>query len=77
LLSEEEWTVRMKEKRRAGEGSSRGGGDRGGGGKQQGKGSVDKKARRSSPNRTPVASAARSGTGHANARVKSRRRRRI
>jgi len=42
LLTEEEWTTRMKEKRRSGEGSSRGGGDRGGG-KQQGKGPADKK----------------------------------
>ena len=41
LLTEEEWTARIKEKRRSGEGSSRGG-DRGGG-KQQGKGPADKK----------------------------------
>jgi len=43
LLSEEEWTMQMKEKHRTGEGSNRGGGDHGGGGKQPGKGSVDKK----------------------------------
>jgi hypothetical protein len=45
LLTEEEWSARMKEKRKTGEGSSRGGGDRGRGnsGKQRGKALVDKK----------------------------------
>jgi len=42
LLTKEEWSARMKDKRRSGEGSSRGGGDRGGG-KQQSKGPADKK----------------------------------
>jgi hypothetical protein len=42
LLTEEEWSARMKEKRRSGEGSSRGGGDRGGN-KPQNKGPADKK----------------------------------
>jgi hypothetical protein len=45
LLTEEEWSARMKEKRKTGEGSSRGGGDRsgGGGGKPRGKWAADKK----------------------------------
>ena len=42
LLTEEEWSARMKEKRRYGEGSSRGGGDCGGS-KQQNKRPADKK----------------------------------
>ena len=42
LLTEEEWSARMKEKRRSGEGSSRGGGDRSGN-KPHNKGPADKK----------------------------------
>jgi transposase InsO family protein len=45
LLLTEEWSARMKEKHKTGEGSSRGGGDRGGGngGKQRGKAPAEKK----------------------------------
>jgi hypothetical protein len=45
LLTEEEWSARMKEKRKTEEGSNRGGGDRGGGngGKQRGKAPAEKK----------------------------------
>jgi hypothetical protein len=45
LLLMEEWSAQMKEKRKTGEGSSRGGGDRGGdnGGKQRGKALAEKK----------------------------------
>jgi hypothetical protein len=45
LLTEEEWSARMKEKRKTREGSSRGGGDCGGGngGKQRGKAPAEKK----------------------------------
>jgi hypothetical protein len=52
LLLTEEWSARMKEKRKTGEGSSCGGGDRGrgNGGKQRGKALVDKKKKHTDTN---------------------------